>query len=235
MTKSLASPREHRASRNRCTECATRMHCFVGSVPKAAAVIGPLVRERSSQQGEMIARQGDRDSVFKVIKIGTVVVCRNDAGGVPRPVGFATRGTVFGIVSYMGQPNMLSVVAASSARYCEIAADTVRLLERDDEAVRQGLGKVYMDNMLTAVKWTAVVGRKGVVSQVAGVLELLAEQESSTSISIPTHTAMAQLIGTTRESVARALTTLEKSGGLQKISQRRCSIHPQLLSQWESK
>lgn len=235
MSKNVVSSREHRGSHHKCAQCATRMHCFVGSVPKAVTVIGPLVRERSCQQGEMIARQGERDSVFKVIKTGTVVVCRDDTGGVPRPVGFSTRGTAFGIISYMGQPNMLSVVALSSGRYCEVAADTVRLLERDDEAFRQRLGQVYMDNMRTAVRWTAIVGRKGVVSQVAGVLELLAEQDCSTSISIPTHTAMAQLIGTTRESVARALTTLEKSGCLQKVSQRRCSIHPQLLSQWESR
>lgn len=235
MTKSLASPREHHASRSKVAQCATRMYCFVGSVPKAATVIGPLVLERSFQQGEMIAREGDGESVLRVIKIGTVVACRNDAGGTPRPVGFSARGTAFGIVGYLGQSNMLSVVAASSGRYCEIPADAVRLLEHDDEAFRQRLGQLYIDNMRIAVRWTAVLSRKGIAAQVTGVLQLLAEYEHSTSISIPSHTVAAQLLGTTRESLARALATLEQSGCLVRTSLRRCEIYPQSLSQWEAK
>lgn len=216
-------------SRSRCADCATRELCLIGSLPQAHAGIGPLVRERSFHAGEMLSREGDMASHFKIVKIGSIFLCRNSAGGPARPIAISGRGSTFGIFSYLSVPNQLSVVAGSSGRYCEIAADRVQSLARNDSAFRARLEKIYVDTVSVLANWAEAIGRSSVLARVAASLLLLADSQRSASITIPSHTALAKMLGTTRESVARALATLEASAGLLRKSPRRCEIFPESL------
>ena len=212
--------------RGRCADCATRELCLIGSLPHASTGIGPMVRERTFHQGEMLSREGDVASHFKIIKIGMVFLCRNTAAGTPRPVAVSARGTTFGIFGYMTQPNQVSVVASSSGRYCEIAIERVESLARNDSSFRQRLQKVYVDTVAIFAAWAEAIGGGNVVTKVASSLLLLMGSQRSTAITIPSHSAMAEMLGTTRESVARALATLEADGGVIRKSPRRCEVFP---------
>jgi CRP-like cAMP-binding protein len=187
------------------------------------------VRERTFHQGDMLTREGDVSSHFKIIKIGMVFLCRNTAGGAPRPVAVSGRGTAFGIFGYMAQPNQVSVVAASSGRYCEIATEKVRSLSGNDRTFRRRLEKIYVDTVAIFAGWAEAMGRGSVNARVAAALLLLTDSQRSTAITIPSHSALAEMLGTTRESVARALAALEAGGGVIRKSPRRCEVFPGLL------
>ena len=218
-----------RPFRGRCPDCATRGVCLIGSLPQASAGIGPAVRERTFHQGDMLSREGDLSSHFKIIKIGMVFLCRSTAAGAPRPVAVSGRGTAFGIFGFMAHPNQVSVVAASAGRYCEIATERIQSLSGNDRTFRRRLEKLYVDTVAIFARWAEAMGRGSVSARVAAALLLLTDSQRSTSITIPSHSALAELLGTTRESVARALATLEADGGVIRKSPRRCEVFPEML------
>jgi len=227
------SPRRGSASRSKCADCATRKLCIIGGLPQAAVSgMGPRMRERIFEQGEMLSREGDVGSHFRIIKVGRVFLCHGNPDGAERPVAIAERGSVFGLCSYMGQPNQISILAASSGRLCEIETERIESLARNDRTFRERLGKLFSDNVRLLSRWAGALGRRNVVSQVAISLQLMAEGQHSTLVTIPSHTALAELLGTTRESVARALGALETAGCLQRKSLRRCEIHSVPLRDW---
>lgn len=222
-------------ARGRCADCATRALCIVGSLPQAAAAgLGPQMRERTFRQGDLLSRQGDRASHFKILKVGMVYLCREDIDGLTRPVAVGGRGNVFGICSFLQMPNQVTVVAATSGRYCEIATERVESLVHNDRAFRDRLGRIYAESIGHFAKWANALGRRSVPAQVGATLLLLAESQHTDSITLPPHTALAELLGTTRESVARALATLEAAGGVLRNGLRRCEIYPEVLRAWLS-
>lgn len=221
------------AGRGRCADCATRPLCIVGSLPQAAAAgLGPQVRERTFRQGDLLSRQGDTASHFKILKVGMVYLCREDIDGLTRPVAVGGRGNVFGICSFLQMPNQVSVVAATSGRYCEIATERVESLVHNDRGFRDRLGRIYAESIGHFAKWANALGRRSVPAQVGASLLLLAESQRSDSLTLPPHTALAELLGTTRESVARALASLEAAGCLMRNGLRRCDLYPEAMRDW---
>lgn len=228
-----SSPVSGRAFRDPCGACATREICLIGGLPQAADNLGPLVRERSFHQGEMLSNEGELSTHFRIVKVGMLFLCRRSAQGETRPVALSERGSAYGICSYLTQPNQVSVVAASSGRCCEIPTARIEALALADKAFRDRLGTFLVDAVSRLAQWAQAIGSRGVLAQVANVLRLLAAGQRSSSIVIPSHTALAEMLGTTRESVARALASLESAGCLTRTGLRRCEIHPQPLSEWQ--
>lgn len=220
--------------RTRCRDCATRELCLIGGLPAAVVDLGPVRRERSFSRRETLSREGELGSHFKIVKVGMVFICRASSEGVARPVAIAGPGAVFDFSSYLSQPNQVSAVAGSSGRCCEIPTDRIESLARSDKTFRERIGEVYGENFGMLAKWAEALGRRNVVAQVAASLQLLAANQHGSSVTIPSHTDLAELLGTTRESVARALATLEAAQCLRRTSLRRCEVFPGPLRQWLS-
>lgn len=216
----------------RCTDCATRDRCVIGSLPQAAAGFGAALRERSFAPGEVLLREGHRTSHFRIVKLGTAFICRSSHAGEMRPLAIASRGMPFGLGGFLKQPNQVSLVAASSGRYCELAVEALSTLSRSDPAFRARLDGALNDNFGLLARWAEAVGRKSVVSRVAAGMRLLAEDQKSSTVVIPSHAALARLFGTTRETVARAFASLEADGCLVRQSSRRCDLMAPRLAQW---
>jgi CRP/FNR family transcriptional regulator, cyclic AMP receptor protein len=225
--------RSKRTTRQRnCGDCATRDRCLIGSLPQAATGLGPAVRERTFGKGEMLSRQGDKATHFRLVKLGTVFVCRGTATGAVRPVAIAGRGMVMGLCGYLRQPNQVSIVADTSGRCCELPLETIQSLASNDPNFRENLGKAYSDNFGLIARWAEAVGRRSVTAQVAASLQVLMDDQRSVNVIIPSHTALAQLLGTTRETVARSLAALEADGLLRRDGMRRCEVRPDALREW---
>lgn len=224
--------RQERGRRDTCGECATRDRCIMGSLPQADAGIGPVRRERPFQKGEVATREGELSRHVRIVKVGWVFLCRTRLDGSARPVAIAGRGAVLGSFGYFRQPNPVSAITGSSARVCEFATERIQSLASNDPGFRQRLEKVFCDGVGLVVAWAEVTGHRTVMAQVAASVQLLAAQQRTTAVAIPSHTALASLLGTTRESVARALASLESAGYLLRKSHGRCEVFPGPLREW---
>lgn len=209
-----------------CTLCATRFACVANRVPAAdMPQLHPLIRKRSVQRGDVLAREGEVASAVRVLKVGSAFGYRRGLDGRSRPVGIAGRGAPFGVFGVFGQRTQLSAVAASPARICEIPAAALRDLSAQHPDFSSYLTGAAVENCGRIAAWSEAMRVRGLTNQLAYSLLLLGEAQSTPVIELPTHVALAELLGTTRETVARGLATLEEEGAIRRGERKNCEIY----------
>jgi CRP-like cAMP-binding protein len=78
--------------------------------------------------------------------------------------------------------------------------------------------------------WAHVMRVKGIQQQLLGALQLMSHDQSNQLTRLPSHVALAELLSTTRESVARNLRLLEQQGLLIRRDRWHCQlIDPQII------
>lgn len=217
----------------KCGHCASHEFCLLrGLSLKDSVEGGVLIKEHSFRKGDILAREGEHVPHLRVVKVGSVSLGRSSPGGHSDPVAILGRGAVVGLCSYFGQPNQLGSVALSSGRYCEISTEALACLARSDQKIWDQVGGACSVAFGTIAGWTQATSRPQIAGRVAHSLLLLTEVHHGPTVPLPSHVALAQLLGTTRESVARALAFLEAQGCIARRGSRVCEIRPKPLSQW---
>lgn len=218
----------------KCGNCASYEFCIARGLSLKNSVDGGgvLIEEHSFRKGDILAREGEHVHHLRVVKVGSVCLGRRGSDGHIDPVAILGRGAVVGFCSYFGQPNQLGSVALSSGRYCEISTEALACLARSDQKIWDQVGRACSVAFGTIAGWTQATSRPHIAGRVAHSLLLLTEVHHSATVTLPSNVALAQLLGTTRESVARALALLEDQGFIARRGSRVCEIRPKPLSQW---
>jgi CRP-like cAMP-binding protein len=213
-----------------CTECATRAACLLNLLSDdEVRALQPQIEKRRFHHGERIATEGEVSPCVRVLKIGNVFGYRRGLDGQERPIGIVGRGAAFGLSGYFGQPSQVSGIAASSMRVCEISHETLRGLAATKPAFGEQLASTVVNTCGLIAAWSEAMRVRGLVNQLAYALVLLSQAQRSSTIDLPTHTALAELLGTTRETVARAFSTLKAEGSLTLLERRKCDIDREAL------
>lgn len=219
-----------------CILCANRFTCVTGRVkPDDLQQLQPLIRERRFQRGDSLLREGKIATRVRVVKVGSLFSYRRGVDGRQRPVGLVGRGGVFGLFGVFSQHSQVSAVAAGDGRVCEIPVEALRqLAARDADFADVLVARTAAESGMLAA-WSAGMRVRGVVNQLAYSLLLVADTQHSSVIELPTQVALAELLGTTRESIARALAALEADGGIVRGERRKCEVvRPQLLQRLDA-
>lgn len=202
-----------RTARNACLVCASRKVCLIGTLPEPQlAVIAPLVREGSFTNHDRLLSEGEVSEHIKVVKLGTVMCSRRGPDGVHRPVALFGRGHVLGKYALVGHPNALDATALSAGRLCHVRVSDLtegRLLA---PTFLNSLHGIMVGAFGGLADWSQVMRLRGVPRQLHASLQLLGKQQGQRVVRIPSHVALAALLSTTRESVARAMGQLEDAG-----------------------
>lgn len=202
----------------RCDLCSTRQRCIVSSLPaeRIAALQGQIV-ERAVPLGGQIEEQGLRSLSVKVVKLGLFQGLRRAARGEKRPVCLLGKGHVAGLNNLYRQPAALTLVAITPARVCEIPVRLVDEIAMGDRAFRRCLFQAlarYVDNL---ADWSRVPRGGNVTAQLGEALRLIAHEEGRAAFRIPSHTELARMLGTRRETIARHIGLLIEGGQFVKI------------------
>ena len=213
-----------------CTDCATRPACLLNLLSdEETRAIQPYIERRRFHHGDRISTEGELSRFVRLLKIGDAFSYRRGLDGQERPIGIAGRGTACGLFGYFGQPNQVSEIAATSLRVCEITHENLRRVAATNAALSEHLTSVAASGCGLIAAWSEGMRVRGLVNQLAYALVLLSQAHRSNIINLPTHTALAELLGTTRETIARAFATLKTEGGLQLLERRKCSIDREML------
>jgi CRP-like cAMP-binding protein len=208
-----------------CMECATRPACLLNLLGEdEMRRLQPLIERRRFHHGDRFSLEGDTPRSVRLLKIGYAFGYRRGLDGQERPIGVIGRGGVFGIFGYLGQPNQISGIAATSIRVCEIPHDVLRRTAATNPVFAEQLSSAVVSTFGLMASWSEGMRVRGLVNQLAYALVLLSQVHRSNTIDLPTHTALAELLGTTRETVARAFSTLKSEGSLQLLERRKCGI-----------
>lgn len=208
-----------------CLECATLAACFLGKLPHADLLaLQPLVQRGTFRRGDILCREAEMASSLKIIKLGTVYGYRLGIDGRERPVGIAGRGAMFGVFSFYGQANLACAVAVSTGRVCEIPVAVLKEMAANNPLLREQVLLAIAHSYGRALAWSEAMRLRGVVNQLAYAMLLLAEAQGNTVVELPSHTALAELLGTTRETITRTLTTLQTEGGVRRLERKKYQI-----------
>lgn len=218
-------------ARKTCPDCACRQQCLLGRQSDAVREAwAPFITERRFRKGEVLQRQGDDQAMLQLVKVGTLIVQRKGSDGVDRPVGMAGCGQALGMPALVHHAAELTCVAVMPGRVCEVdAAGAARHGLITAEFLLE-LAREQMHAHSRLADWAGIMHVRGVTGQLAGALLQLADVQRSTLVRLPSHTVLASLLATTRETIARALAALAQQQGVVRQDRWHCAIQREALT-----
>jgi CRP/FNR family transcriptional regulator len=190
---------------------------------------------RSFPTGVRVFHEGDQSDACYLVRTGDLRVTREHPDG--RAIALATLGPgdIFGELAMLdGEARSASVETLSDAELLALPAADVRRLLADHPGISVKLIAALTRRLRETNERVARQSFQTVPSRVAGVLTQLIAEESAPAgrhgITIRmTQADLAQLAGTSRESVSRFLATLERAGVVQVGRGRVTVVEPRRL------
>ncbi|UJW82261.1 Crp/Fnr family transcriptional regulator [Hydrogenophaga sp. SL48] len=212
------TPAPSTAPAARCQVCAARLNCLIGGLPRARQVrLDPWISEVDFRKGDTLQVEGAATEVVRTIKLGTVMLTRRGLDGVARPVAIMGRGHLLGQWRLLDQPTQVGALALSSGRACELPVASLGGTLLQDPVFLNMLHTGMAHTFARLADWSQVVRLRGLPRQLVATLVLLGEAQGASAVRLPSHVALAAVLNTTRESVARTLRQLETGGHLRRI------------------
>lgn len=213
-----------------CGACAVGPSCALGRLEgPQRALVAPLLRERTFHRGDILLEEGRTSGLVRVIKLGTVFAHRRGLDGRSRPIGVLGRGHAFGLFGMFETPDQASCIAHTRVRVCELPLLALRDTSLCGSQLMVQVVRAVVENFAALAAWSEATRLPGVVNQLAYVALLLADAAQSAVVELPSHAALAELLGTRRESIARALRALEDEGGICRLDRKRCEVRREHL------
>ncbi len=173
---------------------------------------------RSFPSGTRVFHEGDRSDACYLVRSGDFRVTREHPDGRAITLANLGRGDIFGELAMLdGEVRSASVEALSDGELLALPAADVRSLLARHPGITVKLVAALVRRLRSANERIARQSFQTVPSRVAGVLSQLVAEEAPVSdgggVTIRMNQAdLAQLAGTSRESVSRFLAELERAG-----------------------
>lgn len=208
-----------------CAHCSAQQPCPVTRF-QGDPVAELQLKEHSFRAGDVLEAQGSTSIAIRIIKSGATMLRRESRYGDRQSIGIFGRGTVIGSFGLLGRVNPVTQVGILEGRYCELPTAALRrsgLLE--DLAFLGHMSDAMAHAIESQCNWSQMTSGDGVARQLAGALLHLSDLQSSLRVRLPTQTTLAELLGTTRESITRAFARLEKDGDVSRCGRYYCDLH----------
>ncbi|MBV8619913.1 MAG: Crp/Fnr family transcriptional regulator [Curvibacter sp.] len=216
-----------------CSRCAGRARCLIGRQGDAfGTAMASRVTERAFQKGEVLLGEGQLPTVIQVVKVGMVMLTRRGEDGVSRPIGLSGWGQPVGSTAVLGLAAPMSCVAVTAGRCCQVEMASLQAAGLLDMEFMSEVARDFVRTSARVADWARVVRIKGLTGQLAGTLLQISRMQGSNLIRLPSHTTLASLLATTRETIARALRQLELQHCLLRHDRWHCEVLPEPLCRW---
>lgn len=211
-------------------QCVGQKNCLVGQQNQAHRIGWVrLVKERATRKGELLLHQGEHTHTLQMVKTGTVMLLCTGDDRVERPIGLFGPGQPVGINGVVDQAATVSCRALTAGRVCEVQIAAAREQGLLDVVFMQGLAQSCVQTIAQLAEWARIVRIRGVTGQLATTLLQLASLQRSTLVRLPSHVMLADLLSTTRETIARTLRQIALQQGLVRRDRWHCEIDRNVL------
>jgi CRP-like cAMP-binding protein len=195
-----------------------RIHLFADLTDRESDTILGVMREKSAPRGGAIFHQNDSGGGLYLILAGSVKISRTGRDGRDVTVAILAEGNFFGEMSLLdGQPRSASATAVLPSRLLvldrehfqrhvlaqpRIVAKLLRELSKRLRAADQTIENLALGSVRDRLcHLLGHLGRRAPAANGTGVIERS-----------PTHQELAEMIGSSRETVTRMLAAMEKEG-----------------------
>lgn len=200
----------------RCEQCSTRARCLFATLAPHGP-IQSLIRERTVAVGETVEIQGTHGQRVGVVKLGLLKGLRKCPGGTDKSILLMGKGRLVGFTNPFGQSAVLSLVALTPVRVCEVNAHVVQAIAMQQPVFQQAIYRSIADFLDCMADWSRLLREDGYLTKVYAALHLIAAEEGRPTFRIPSHTELAHVLGARRETVARHIAMLIDQGLLRKV------------------
>jgi CRP/FNR family cyclic AMP-dependent transcriptional regulator len=201
--------------------------------------ISQVAVPRSYPRDTRVFHEGDPGDACYIVRLGACRVTREHSDGRAITLANLGPGDIFGELAMLdGETRSASVEALEDTELLALPASDVRALLRDHADMAVKLVVALTRRLRDANERISRQSFQTVPSRVAGVLaRLLAEdmpaEAGSENVTVRmTQSDLAQLAGTSRESVSRFLATLERAGVVRCGRGRVTVLEPSRLSSY---
>lgn len=195
-----------------------RVPLFHGVPERALEIAASAVRKRVFEPGATIFQEGDKGEALYIMAKGLVKLSKVDLGGHEKTLAILQPPEFFGEMAMLGQTTRSATVTTLNEVHCYLLFnDDFRRLISDYPAMNLNLTSTLaarlrgMDDESQVLSYQDAQGRVAYVLlrlYRGGVVDL-AEDRALVRL---THQELANLAGTSRETVTRALKALESEG-----------------------
>lgn len=194
--------------------------------PGVAEVLQPHVVELPVPVGGCIEIQGGVTTHLTQIKLGYFKAERRGAGGDRAAVCVVGRGRIGGYAGLFKQPSAMSLTALTPSRVCQLPIAVVYDHAFVEREFRQYLYAAVGQHIENMADWCSLVRESNISKRLMLAFELLAQEEGSRTIRIPSHQILGELVVARRESVARHIGQLFQAGRISKLDRWRVVLNP---------
>lgn len=215
---------------HKCVRCHAQGRCVLESFsPQSRTTLKFLLRENAVDDGGTIFQQDEPAHRLHVVKSGAILVCHRDASNRQWPLGLFGPGTALGkLAPYTEHPHVFSAVSVGHSRICSVSTQLLRTQPHIQRELTQALGASYLQFQREMAAWSVIARIPSLQDQLEQTLQQLARSQRSNLVQLPPHKVLAALLGTTRESVARALARMRGLNDLEKTGRQRVRLGPRL-------
>ncbi len=199
--------------------------CLMGCLPAASRdLLTPCVAESHFGKGDLLMPEGQVAQQISIIKIGAVMGSRQGEDGQAHPVALLGRGKTLGEYALYGHREQISAIALSAGRICRLDVPDFYRLGVVDRRFHACVQARIVRSLGQLADWSRVMRIKGLQQKLLAALRLYATEQRSRVIRLPSHVALASLLSTTRETIARSLRQLEAAGHILRHDRWHCEI-----------
>jgi len=194
---------------------------FKGAPERALEIAASAVRKRVFEPGTTIFQEGDKGEALYIMAKGLVKLSKVDLGGHEKTLAILQPPEFFGEMALLGQTTRSATVTTLNEVHCFLLFnDDFRRLMSDYPSISLNLTTTLaarlrgMDDESQVLSYQDAQGRVAYVLlrlYRGGVIDLDEER----ALVRLTHQELANLAGTSRETVTRALKALEGEGVIQ--------------------
>jgi len=215
-----APPPPHDArTRGELIEFLRTVPLFKGATDRILDIVADAVQRRVYSQGEVLFREGDAGEAVHLLRSGTVKLSKVDLGGHEKTLALLRPPEFFGEMAPLSESTRsASAVAVERVETLLLFGDDFHRLMRDHAQIGLNVNSTLarrlrgMDDEAQVLSYQDAQGRVAyVLLQLhrAGVVEL---EDGGPPLVRLTHQELANMAGTSRETVTRALKALEAEG-----------------------
>jgi len=174
------------------------------------------------EPGQVLYTPGDRSEALFMLKRGRVRIYKVTPDGWEFTLAVVEAGTMFGEMALTAQRlREAHAEATEPSDICILKSEDLERLVRENPDVGLRMLRVLSERLRLCETRLEDIGLKSVPARLASLVLQLAESEGIMTPEGPTipihytHRQLATMIGSSRESVTRAFTKLQKAGALE--------------------
>lgn len=193
---------------------------------ESRSLLSPCVTETAFGKGDVLLLEGEVAHRISMIKIGAVMVSRQCEDGLSNPVALIGRGNSLGEYGVYGHDEQISASALTAGRVCRMEVSDFYRLGVVDRRFHACVQARIVRSHGGLADWSRVMRIKGVKQRLLATLRLYSREQGAGTMRLPSHVALAALLSTTRESIARSLRQLEIAGLILRHDRWHCDVVP---------